>query len=260
MMFGLRPQGSACPGPAGAGAGPVGTDGCGGPSSIWSRRPSRPAASNAMSTALALKASLFEELLGKGRVGDVTEAEFLDLAAFITPVRRRIGPGWRQRGSNRCATRLDALLDGWSDRSSADRRLAGFVAAFPQDREHRWVRDLGAEVLHFTAPDRYPLMTRWVWDARSAPVCCAKSGSPRMSMPRRSPCRRRFATFATLRDELRRLSGRRTACSATCPLHRPAAGPCLCRLHQRPRRPVSAHPISPIDGDPMHAHPPHAGA
>ena len=41
--------------------------------------------------ALALKASLFEEVLGKGRVGELTEPEFYDLAAFITPVRRRIG-------------------------------------------------------------------------------------------------------------------------------------------------------------------------
>ena len=39
--------------------------------------------------ALALKASLFEELLGRGKVSQLTEKEFLDLAAFITPVRRR---------------------------------------------------------------------------------------------------------------------------------------------------------------------------
>ena len=41
--------------------------------------------------ALALKASLFEEVLGKGRVSELSEAEFYDLAAFITPVRRRVG-------------------------------------------------------------------------------------------------------------------------------------------------------------------------
>ena len=40
--------------------------------------------------ALALKASLFQEVLGKGRVADMTEGEFLDLAAFVTPARRRI--------------------------------------------------------------------------------------------------------------------------------------------------------------------------
>ncbi len=116
--------------------------------------------------ALALKASLFEELLGNGRVTAVTESEFCDLCAFITPVRRRIG-AWL--GRNEFATmrrRLEALLEGWSDVATADRRLNAFTASFPPDREHRWARDLAAEVLHFTAPDRYPLMTRWMWDRR----------------------------------------------------------------------------------------------
>lgn len=115
--------------------------------------------------ALALKASLFDQMLGKGKVNDLTEAEFCDLAAFITPVRRRIG-AWL--GRNAFATmrgRLQALLHGLSDLSTADQRINRFVASFPDDRAHRWARDLAAEVLHFTAPERYPLMTRWMWDA-----------------------------------------------------------------------------------------------
>ena len=117
-------------------------------------------------TALALKASLFEELLGKGKLPELTETEFLDLAAFITPVRRRVGAWLGENGFDQLHSRLTTLLDGWSDAGTADARLGAFIAAFPEDRDHRWVRDLGAEVLHFTAPDRYPLMTRWVWDAR----------------------------------------------------------------------------------------------
>lgn len=116
--------------------------------------------------ALALKASLFEEVLGKGRVSEMTEQEFLDLAAFITPVRRRVGPWLAENGFDHMHRRIVALLDGWSDVGTADTRLREFVTAFPADREHRWVRDLGAEILHFVAPDRYPLMTRWVWDNR----------------------------------------------------------------------------------------------
>lgn len=115
--------------------------------------------------ALALKASLFEEILGKGRVREMEETEFLDLASFITPVRRRIGP-WL--GANRFETlrqRIADLLDGWSDVTTTDARLAAFIGSFPEDREHRWIRDLGAEILHFIAPDRYPLMARWVWDS-----------------------------------------------------------------------------------------------
>ena len=82
--------------------------------------------------ALALKASLFEEVLGKGRVGELTETEFLDLAAFITPVRRH------SRRLARPATALPpcmrgwtTLLDGWSDTSTADDRLAAFAGGFP---------------------------------------------------------------------------------------------------------------------------------
>jgi hypothetical protein len=116
--------------------------------------------------ALALKASLFEEVFGKGRVGELTETEFLDLASFITPARRKIGAWLGQNGFASLHSRLKALLDGWSDTSTADTRMMAFAGGFPPDREHRWVRDLGAEVLHFTAPDRYPLMTRWMWDAR----------------------------------------------------------------------------------------------
>ncbi|MFZ2099783.1 MAG: hypothetical protein WAU86_04385 [Oricola sp.] len=117
-------------------------------------------------SALVLKASLFDEILGKGRVAEVTEDEFLDLAAFITPVRRRVGIWIGQNGFDRLRRPMVRLLDGWSDLGTADQRLGDFMAAFPDDREHRWVRDLGAEILHFTAPERYPLMTRWVWDAR----------------------------------------------------------------------------------------------
>ena len=116
---------------------------------------------------LVLKASLFDEILGKGRVAEMTEEEFFDLAAFITPARRRLGPWLKQNSFALMKRRVVALLDGWSDVSTTDARMAAFLDGFPHDRDHRWVRDLGAELLHFTAPDRYPLMARWVWDART---------------------------------------------------------------------------------------------
>jgi hypothetical protein len=120
--------------------------------------------------ALALKASLFEEVLGKGQVAELTEAEFYDLAAFTTPVRRRIG---------------------------------AFVASFPADREHRWSRDLAAEVLHFTAPDRYPLMTRWMWDAKvNTGVLRAIWHSENNVEPGKIAVGDGCVTFVTLREEL----------------------------------------------------------
>ena len=117
-------------------------------------------------TALSLKASLFEEILGKGRVAQVTEVELLDLVAFVAPVRRRIGAWLAENRFELMRKRLVGLLEGWSDTSDADRRIAEFCEGFPPDRDHRWTRDLAAEVLHFVAPERYPLMTRWIWDAR----------------------------------------------------------------------------------------------
>lgn len=154
--------------------------------------------------ALALKASLFEEVLGKGRVGELSEPEFYDLAAFTTPVRRRIGAWLGRNGFAAMRDRLVALLDGWSDVGTADRRIAAFVASFPSDREHRWSRDLAAEVLHFSAPDRYPLMTRWMWDAKvNTGVLREIWHSENNNVDAATiTADDDFATFATLREEL----------------------------------------------------------
>ena len=117
-------------------------------------------------TALSLKAALFDELLAPGKTDHITETEFLDLAAFIAPVRRRIGDYLGRNGFASLNAAIAELLAGAKDTTKTDLRLATFVATFPKDKTHRWVRDLGAEILHFTAPEVYPLMTRWVWDAR----------------------------------------------------------------------------------------------
>ena len=151
---------------------------------------------------LALKASLFEEVLGKGRVGELTETEFLDLASFITPARRKLGTWLGQNGFAALHARLKDLLDGWSDTRTADARLTAFHAGFPADREHRWVRDLGAEVLHFTAPDRYPLMTRWMWDARVNTGVLREIWHTDGVDAGNIPVEDNFATFQTLREEL----------------------------------------------------------
>jgi len=152
--------------------------------------------------ALALKASLFEEVLGKGRVGELTEAEFCDLAAFITPVRRRIGAWLGRNGFAAMRGRLEALLCGWSDLGTADRRLDAFVRSFPADRAHRWPRDLAAEVLHFTLPDRYPLMTRWMWDARVNTGVVREIWHSDQDEAGAIAVGDGFATFAVLREEL----------------------------------------------------------
>lgn len=116
-------------------------------------------------SALALKASLFEEIFGRGKVAEMTAEDFRDVAAFVTSARRRVAPYLQLAAFNRLHNAIAGLLENWSDTATADFRLHRFVASFPDDRAHRWVRDMGAEILHFTGPDRYPLMTRWMWDA-----------------------------------------------------------------------------------------------
>ena len=110
MILGDR---SAGPGPAGAR--PVRTEAARG-----FRKPRRISAEATGGVeryvgALALKASLFEEVIGDGQVGMLTEQEFYDLAAFITPVRRRIGAWLGRNGFAVMQRRLADLLDGASE-------------------------------------------------------------------------------------------------------------------------------------------------
>ena len=116
---------------------------------------------------LKFKAGLFDEALGKGRVRHLNEETFKGLVAFMPSVRRRIGPRLKEAGFPAFRDALRALLDGADDTASADARMAAFRAYFPDDSKHRWVRDLGAEVLHYTLPELYPMMCRWVWDVKT---------------------------------------------------------------------------------------------
>jgi len=152
--------------------------------------------------ALALKASLFEEVLGSGRVAELTETEFYDLAAFITPVRRRIGSWLAAGGFDAMRRRLQALLADMTSPATADLRLRQFVESFPDDRRHRWVRDLAAELLHFTARDRYPLMTRWMWDARVNTGVLREIWHSDAGEIRTIAASDDLMTFLTLREEL----------------------------------------------------------
>ena len=112
--------------------------------------------------ALRLKSTMFREALEK----ELELRQFRMLCAHMSTVRRRIGQYAQPHWFDEMSKRISALLSG-ADTSSTDSRIASFCAAFPDDREHRWVRDLAAELLHYADPERYPLMTRWVWDARA---------------------------------------------------------------------------------------------
>lgn len=117
--------------------------------------------------ALHVKARLFRESLGEGRAGRVEPGVLMALCAYMPTARRRVGPYLDGARFETLRRHLAALLDGAEDTTTADARLDAFCAQYPDDRAHRWVRDLGADVLHNVDPERYPLMSRWVWDART---------------------------------------------------------------------------------------------
>lgn len=115
--------------------------------------------------ALQLKAQLFHDALRAQDPRTVTRDTLVQLASFMPTVRRRIGRALADDTIDVLRAAVAALLDEADGTTTTDARLAAFAAAYPHDRAHRWVRDFAAEVLHLVEPERYPLMTRWVWDA-----------------------------------------------------------------------------------------------
>jgi hypothetical protein len=113
--------------------------------------------------ALRIKSALFRDAVAEGL--DLRNLKIL--CAHMATVRRRAGAYFFPECFSGLKDRVDVLLEKTDDSSKADERIAAFCAGFPEDRAHRWVRDLAAELLHFADPERYPLMTRWVWDHRT---------------------------------------------------------------------------------------------
>jgi hypothetical protein len=117
--------------------------------------------------ALERKSRLFRDAIAGGRATALDSRTARTLCASMPTVRRRIGPYLAPSRFDALRAPIAALLADAEQTSTTDRRIAEFCRAFPDDREHRWVRDLAAELLHNADPERYPLMTRWVWDART---------------------------------------------------------------------------------------------
>lgn len=145
--------------------------------------------------ALKLKSALFRDALA----GELDLKAFRTLCAHMATVRRRIGAHAQPGAFPALQERVRTLVSGAGD---ADARLARFCAAFPDDREHRWVRDLAAELLHFGDPERHPLMTRWVWDARTNTGVLREIWHGDDVDNRTIDVPDSYATFLALREEL----------------------------------------------------------
>jgi hypothetical protein len=152
--------------------------------------------------ALGLKSALFNDTLAGHKLGDLDLHGFMALCTFMSPVRRRISPYLDATGFGLVRRGLSLLLDGIADTATTDDRIHAFCRLFPDDREHRFVRDLAAEVLHFTDPGRYPLMCRWVWDAGTNTGALREMWFGDNVDHMIIPAPDSYATFLALREEL----------------------------------------------------------
>lgn len=122
---------------------------------------------------LGAKHRAYAELLERSRVARLTLADIELLLDRVFTARRRIFPALEALGAGRATGLVSTLLFG---NAPLPERMQGFVDAMPgaagPGRENlraatkvrRAAWDFAAEVLHFSDPVKYPLMSRWVWD------------------------------------------------------------------------------------------------
>jgi len=110
---------------------------------------------------LTEKTASFRRLLLEDK-RPLTEAQMAHLVEQMFTARRKIWPVIEEQGVARVGEMMRDLLEGHGDLTQ---RMTRFEEALPATgKAKRVIRDMGAEVLHFSDPERYPLMTRWVWD------------------------------------------------------------------------------------------------
>jgi hypothetical protein len=114
--------------------------------------------------AVKLKSRMFQQALTNIESGELDVEAFKGLCTFMATVRRRIGP-WLPE--DEFAKIRIALQELFADADLVDVRIDRFCSQFPDDKKHRWARDLATEMLHNRDPERFPLMNRWVWDAKA---------------------------------------------------------------------------------------------
>ena len=114
--------------------------------------------------AVKLKSQMFRQALVENDVAELDLETFKGLCTFMATVRRRIGD-WLNEDA--FATMRGHIVDLLDEAEHIDNRISRFCEQFPDDKRHRWVRDLATEVLHNADPERVPLMNRWVWDAKA---------------------------------------------------------------------------------------------
>ena len=114
--------------------------------------------------AVKLKSKMFKQALVENPIEELDLETFKGLCTFMATVRRRVGD-WLFE--DRYLEMREAIAELFSADEHIDVRISRFCERFPNDKKHRWVRDLAVELLHNADPERIPMMNRWIWDARA---------------------------------------------------------------------------------------------
>jgi hypothetical protein len=124
-------------------------------------------------SALRAKQDLFVRALSKEKIDSLGQADLEELLETVFSARRRVYSDLVAHGMEAVALAMKALIYG---SAPLEERMHAFSMLVAVDESaHREVRkqaektrraalDFAAELLHFNAPERYPLMCRWVWD------------------------------------------------------------------------------------------------
>jgi hypothetical protein len=112
---------------------------------------------------LDTKAAGFAALLGEpGRARQLDRGDLRRILRSIFATRRRADAILDGVGPERLGAAIDDLIHG---ERMVTERFADFDAVMAGHPEPGF--DLPSELLHFTAPDRWWLWTRWMWDPRA---------------------------------------------------------------------------------------------
>jgi len=152
--------------------------------------------------AVKLKTTMFQEALQDNDPAQLDLETFKGLCTFMASVRRRVSAYLDEAAFCNMRDAIVELLTNARDTTTTDARISAFCDRFPQDKRHRWVRDLAGEILHNTNPERYPLMSRWVWDAGSNSGVIREIWHADDVDHMTIPVADGYATFIMLREEL----------------------------------------------------------
>jgi hypothetical protein len=114
--------------------------------------------------AVKLKSVMFKQALVENDINELDLETFKGLCTFMATVRRRVGD-WLT--GDRFPEMREGIVELFNEDDHIDSRIGRFCDRFPNDKKHRWVRDLAVELLHNADPERVPLMNRWVWDIKA---------------------------------------------------------------------------------------------